>query len=76
MKTIEATVEIPPDGRLTLQLPPDVPRGKRRIVLMVEERPEERSAATLSADLPVVDFGPWPEGLSLRREVLYDERGR
>lgn len=75
MRTIEATVEIPEDGRLTLQLPPDVPRGRRRIVLVVEEQLEERKAALL-ADFPVVDVGPWPEGLSLRREDLYDERGR
>jgi len=75
MKTIEATVEIPEDGRLTLQLPPDVPRGRRRIVLMVEEQLEERKAVAL-ADFPVVDVGPWPEGLSLRREDLSGERGR
>jgi hypothetical protein len=75
MKTIEATVEIPADGRLTLQLPPDVPRGRRRIVLVVEEEPEERVAAAL-ADFPVDDYGPWPEGLSLRREDLYGEWGR
>lgn len=75
MKTIEATVEIPDDGRLTLQLPPDAPRGRRRIVLVVEEQPGDRPVASL-ADFPIVDVGPWPEGLSLRREDLYDERGR
>lgn len=27
-------------------------------------------------DLPVHDLGPWPEGLSLRREDLYGDDGR
>jgi hypothetical protein len=26
--------------------------------------------------LPTHDLGPWPEGLSLRREEMYDEDGR
>ena len=29
---------------------------------------------TLDEILPARSFGPWPEGLSLRREDLYDER--
>lgn len=75
MKTIEVTVEIPADGRLTLQLPPDVPRGRRRIVLVVEEQPGDAPARSLD-DFPVVDVGPWPEDLSLRREDMYGERER
>ena len=74
MKTIEALVEIPANGLLTLQLPPDVPRGKRRIVLVVEDQAEEVRAGTL-ADFPVDEYGPWPDGLSLRREDISDERG-
>ena len=74
MKTIEALVEIPADGRLTLQLPPDVPRGRRRIVLVVEEQVAEVPDTTLD-DFLVDDYGPWPEGLYLRREYTYDERG-
>ena len=27
-------------------------------------------------DFPVDDLGPWPEGLSLRREDIYGEDGR
>ena len=39
MKTIETTVIIAEDGTLTLQLPPDIPRGQRRIVLVVDDQP-------------------------------------
>ena len=45
------------------------------MVLVVEEQPDDRPAMPL-ADFPVDDYGPWPEGLSLRREDFYDERGR
>lgn len=27
-------------------------------------------------DFPVDDLGPWPEGLSLRREDMYGDNGR
>ncbi len=38
-----------------------------------------RQAATQAFDvdgLPVHDFGPWPEGISLRRDDLYGDDGR
>jgi len=37
------------------------------------ERPEEPFDVDT---LPIHDLGPWPEGLSLRREDMYDEDGR
>lgn len=42
----------------------------------------ERSAASKSSttneplDFPVDDLGPWPDGLSLRREDMYGDDGR
>jgi len=42
----------------------------------------ERAAARKTSakkelmDFPVDDLGPWPEGLSLRREDLYGDNGR
>lgn len=75
MRTIETTATIEPDGKLILQLPPDIPPGERRIVLVIEEPPipvEKRPAL----DFSVIDVGPWPANLSLRREDLYDNFGR
>ena len=41
-------------------------------------RPKKRSTAKRKIDLDVLlpphDFGPWPEGLSLRREDMYEDR--
>jgi hypothetical protein len=42
MRTIETTARILPDGTVTIQLPPDVAPGDRRIVLVIEE-PSVRS---------------------------------
>lgn len=90
MRTIETTATIAPDGTLTAHVPPDVPPGEHPIVVMIDEASEEtrppldspahdgspagRSRPPL--DLPVDDVGPWPPGLSLRREDMYDEWGR
>jgi hypothetical protein len=75
MRTIETTAVIEPDGRLFLQLPPDIPPGQRRIVLVIDDQlPVETTRPPL--DFPVDDYGPWPANLSLRREDLYDDFGR
>jgi hypothetical protein len=40
---------------------------------------DEKDAAPLRSphlDFAVDSYGPWPEGLSLRREDLYGENGR
>jgi hypothetical protein len=37
IKTIEVTAIVPEDGKLTLQLPPEITPGTHRIVLLIEE---------------------------------------
>jgi hypothetical protein len=75
MKTIETTATVSVEGTLTVRVPPDIPPGEHRVVLVIEEQPspvEQR----LPLDFPVDDWGPWPEGLSLRREDMYGDWGR
>jgi hypothetical protein len=36
----------------------------------------QKSATSKDLDFPVDDLGPWPEGLSLRREDMYGDDGR
>jgi hypothetical protein len=38
MRTIETVVTISPDGKFTVQLPPDIPPGDRRIVLVIDDQ--------------------------------------
>ena len=39
-------------------------------------RLEESARKPKTLDFPVDDPGPWPEGLSLRREDMYGDDGR
>jgi hypothetical protein len=74
MRTTETTVTIEPDGKLVLQLPPDITPGEHRIVLVIEQQPviaEKRPPL----DFPVINVSAWPGALSLRREDLYDDFG-
>lgn len=75
MKTIETVVMVEPDGKLTLQLPPDIAPGEHRIVLVIEEQPVLAEKRPM-LDFPVIDVGEWPEDLSLRREDMYGDFGR
>lgn len=75
MRAIETTATVEPDGKLVLQLPPDVTPGPHRVILVLEEQPALDTAHP-PLDFPVINVGQWPEGLSLRREDLYDDFGR
>ena len=38
MKTIETTVTVTADGKITVKLPPDIPPGEHQIVLIIDEK--------------------------------------
>ncbi len=76
MRSIATTATVAPDGTLTAQVPLDVPPGEHRIVVMVEEGPTTGNTRPPLDLPPPLDMGPWPEGLSLRREDMYDDWGR
>jgi hypothetical protein len=75
MRAIETTAIITEDGKLIAEVPPDVGPGHHRVVIVVEQEQTAAGPDDLS-DFPVHDSGPWPEGLSLRREDMYDDWGR
>lgn len=75
MRAIETDV-IVRNGKVWIGHPPEGwPPGRHRAIVLVEEPATAMQQGSL-ADFPIHDFGPWPEGLSLRREDLYgdDER--
>jgi hypothetical protein len=74
LRTIETTATVSTDGMLTARVPPEVPPGEHRVVLTIQDEPAPEEAEPF--DFPVHDVGPWPEGLSLRREDMYDDWGR
>ena len=75
MKIIETTVQVAPSGVFTIHDKLDLPPGKYRVVVVANETPEPEEPRP-PLDLPVLDVGPWPEDLSLRREDMYDDWGR
>jgi len=75
MQTIQAIATVNDDGELTLRIPKDIAPGRHKVVLVIDEEPVQAQDRVL-ADFPVIDIGPWPEGLSLRREDMYDDDGR
>jgi hypothetical protein len=75
MRTIETTATVTEEGTLTVQVPPSIPPGSHRVVIVIGE-PVGEASERPPLDLPVHDSGPWPEGLSLRREDMYGDWGR
>lgn len=76
MKTIEAEVMVTPEGHLTLDVPINIAPGSYRAVVVIEETSLPEPPSPSLDDWPVDDLGPWPEGLTLSREELYDDNGR
>ncbi len=75
--TVNTTrLTISSDGAISSATP--LPAGEYMAQIEIPDRPV-RQLPTLPFDLdalPVHDLGPWPEGLSLRREDLYGDDGR
>lgn len=78
MKAIQTLAKVTADGKVVIQLPSDVTPGEHMAVLVIDEAvASHRESDRCSLDdFPVDSVGPWPSGLSLRREDLYGERGR
>jgi hypothetical protein len=78
MTEIRARVLVSPDHHISGTAPPAVPPGEHEITITVlPSQSRQRPIEVFDVDaLPTHDLGPWPEGLSLRRENMYDEDGR
>lgn len=80
MKTIETIATVTADGKITLQLPADIPAGEHQVVVIIDEKPLQELPQTKEKrsllNFPVDSYGSFPENLSLRREDMYDDWGR
>ncbi len=76
MTVVNTRLTVAPDGAISTATP--LPAGEYTARIEVEDRPARQlPTEPLDVDsLPVHDLGPWPEGLSLRREDLYGDDGR
>ena len=58
-----------------MELPADLATGTYSVVVVMDNQPA--SAGQKQAwKMPVIDVGPWPANLSLRREDMYGDNGR
>jgi hypothetical protein len=74
MKTLDIRIQVTPDGVVLVPALTGLYPGEYNAVLVIEA---ERSAPkNTTLDLPMIDLGPWPDSLSLRREDLYGDDGR
>jgi hypothetical protein len=78
MTEIRTRVLVGPDHRISGTAPAAVPPGEHEVTITVTlALTRQRVGEPFDIDaLPTHDLGPWPEGLSLRREDIYDEDGR
>ncbi len=80
MKTISVTGTVTPEGKVTLQLPADIPAGEHEFLVVIDEKSLSEKPQTKKKlpplDFPVIHVGSWPENLSLRREDMYGDWGR
>ncbi|MBW4573556.1 MAG: hypothetical protein KME31_38065 [Tolypothrix carrinoi HA7290-LM1] len=80
MKAIQTIATVTSDGKITLQLPLDIPPGEHQVVVIIDEKSllekEERKEKRPPLDFPVDSYGSFPENLSLRREDMYGDWGR
>jgi hypothetical protein len=78
MTEIRTRILVGPDHRISGTAPAVVPPGEHEVTIDVASLPvRQRPDTIFDVDaLPIHDLGPWPEGLSLRREDIYDEAGR
>lgn len=73
MRTIETRGTVI-EGKLTVQVPPDLSPGEHQVKLVIEEAQGE--ASRHAAEFLVIHVDSWPEGISFRRVDMYGEDGR
>ena len=72
MNEIRTRVVVGSDHGISGKAPTAVPAGEHEVIITLADRPARKQAAQ-PGDLPRHDLGPWPDGLSLRREDIYSD---
>lgn len=77
MRTIETVALVTSNGELVLrlQLPGSITPGQHRVVIVIEEQPDQPGASP-SLQLEAFAWPGWPAEATFRRDELYDDDGR
>ena len=77
MRTIETSVTINGSHEAIIRFPEDILPGDHDAVILLDlENEKKKTKKGRFDDFPIDSWGKWPEGLSLRREDMYDDNGR
>jgi hypothetical protein len=80
LRTIDTVVNLDDDRRLIVQLPPDVPTGRHRVVAVLDEAADTSATPAVSPreewSFPVLTEAQWPADMPLTREQMYGDNGR
>jgi hypothetical protein len=68
-KTLEATIDVEPDGAVRLELSEDLPPGHHHGVLILTNGAARDKASAVPAFR--IEGGGWPEGYTASRSQLY-----
>ena len=75
MRSIETIATVTKDGKITLQLPLDIPEGEYQVIIVIDEKPVTEKIEINEKRLPL-KFSAYPVGLvseniTFRREDIY-----
>ncbi|MCC5653843.1 hypothetical protein LC609_29500 [Nostoc sp. XA013] len=75
MKTIETIATVTKDGKITAQLPLDIPEGEHQVIIVIDEKLLTEETENKEKKAPL-KFSAYPvglvsESLTFRREDLY-----
>jgi hypothetical protein len=78
MHRVRARIQVDPNRTISGIAPQEVPPGEHDVTIVIAPVSGRRAdGEPFDVNrLPTVDLGPWPEGVSLRREDLYGDDGR
>ncbi|MDZ8087588.1 MAG: hypothetical protein RMY16_18785 [Nostoc sp. DedQUE12b] len=74
MKSIQTIATVTKDGKITAQLPLDIPEGEHQVVIVIDEKPlaeEENKQKKAPLKFSAYPVGLVSESLTFRREDLY-----
>lgn len=78
MKSMQTTATVSVDGKLTVQLPPSIPPGEHRVLLVIDDgaMPSKTRIPKPPLSLNVLRWEAWPADSTFRREDIYGDEGR
>jgi hypothetical protein len=78
MTVITTRIRVADDGTISGRVSQNVPAGEHEAWITIREPAPRRTPVKPFSldDLPTIDLGPWPDGMTLRREEIYGEDGR